>query len=185
MLTHESTVTRFALDEAQGLVGVEPFHHDRGAAEDVGRDVRGPQAEAERRGHRAEEHVVARHLPRRGRELMEEEPAVLVVQHALRHAGGAGRGVDDEEIVGAVRAAAAVEGRVGRGIAVDGDAAACVAGDHDVLRDGEAVGAERVDELGGRATAVLRQGDDPLGAGLAQDVADLRVTGAMAETHDR
>ena len=54
-----------------------------------------------------------------------------------------------------------------------------------MLRDGQAVGAERVDELGGRATAVLGQGDDPLGAGLAQDVADLRVTGAMAETHDR
>ena len=58
-------------------------------------------------------------------------------------------------------------------------------GDHDVLRDGKAVGTERVDELGGRAAAVLGEGDDPLGAGLAQDVADLGVTGTMARGRRR
>ena len=65
VLTHASTVTRSRSMARERGVGVEALLHDGGAPEHRGRHVRRPEPEAERRGERAEEHVVGGHVARR------------------------------------------------------------------------------------------------------------------------
>ena len=65
--------------------------------------MRGPQPEAERRGQRGQEHVVGGEVRDPVGEVVEREPARLVVHHHLGQAGGARRRVEEPELVGADR----------------------------------------------------------------------------------
>ena len=87
--------------------------------------MRGPEAEAERCGHRAHETIVDGQIARLDRELVEVVPAVLELRHALREPGRPRRRIQQEQIVGTERAAAGsararVDNRARRG-AIDAD----------------------------------------------------------------
>ena len=87
-----------ARDRGAELRGVELRQQHAGCAEQGGRDVRGPDPEAERRGQRGEEDVALGEVGGVDREAVEVVPARLVVHHALGQPGGAGGRVQQEEI---------------------------------------------------------------------------------------
>ena len=126
-----------------------------------------------------EEDVVTGHVPGVGRDLMEVHPSVLGVHHALGHAGGPGGRVDEEHVVGSVRPV----GQVTNGGAWIGGLPVGV--DHDVMAERATRGLQHRHQFGGRAAAVLRERDQGVGSGEAEEVAQLVVTGAVAEAHDR
>jgi hypothetical protein len=168
----------FTFDGADHVVGIEAFVHDGRHAEDRGCDVRRPEPEAERRRDRAQEHVVTSHVAGLGRELVEVHPAVLRVHDALRHAGGARRRVDDEHVVGPIGAAGEVAHRRG---GVDRDTLPV---DDHVVRERTARALQHRHELGRRPAPMLGQGEQRVGTGEGEQVADLVVARAMSETDD-
>ncbi len=88
-----------AFDELERVVGIETLRDDERRAEECRGEVRGPQAEPERRGHRAQHNLVARQTTAAHRELMEVHPSVLRVHHTLRQPRRPRRRVDQEQIV--------------------------------------------------------------------------------------
>ena len=179
VLTQASTVTRSRSMARMHVVGVEALVHDGGDAEHRRGDVRGPDPEPERRGDRAEEHVVAGHLAGLGRELVEVHPPVLGVHDALGHAGGARRRVDQEHVVGPVGAGRRVPRRLRA--AIDGHT---VVVDHHVVAERAAGLLQHRHEVGGGAAAVFGEGHEGLGAGEGEEVAELVVAGPVAEPDD-
>ncbi len=104
-----------ALDQLQHLVDVEPLQQDGRRAEQRGRDVPRPEAEAVRRRDGAEDRVVVGQLSVGDRQPAGEQPRLLVVDDALRQPGRARGRVEQEQLVGVELALGGRGGRRGGG----------------------------------------------------------------------
>ena len=102
-----------ALDRRARRGGIEALNAHGGGAEADRRGVRGPDAEAVRGGDDRQKDVVAGELAVGDRLLVEVVPPILGVDNAFGHAGGARRGVDQEDVVGPGRREAGVCQAVG------------------------------------------------------------------------
>ena len=124
------------LDGFAGSDGVEPLDSDCRGTQMNRRGVRGPDAEAERRGDHREEHIVGCEFAVGDGLLVEVVPPVLGVDNAFGQSGGTRRGVDQEDVVGphgrkAVRvrrSGSRVDGQFGRALSQRHDAKRGVAG---------------------------------------------------------
>ena len=163
-------------DGLEGGRDVELLHQDRLRPQHGGGEVTHPQAEPERRRDDDQEDVVLSELRALAVEVL---PTVLGVHHALGQAGGARRGVDEEELVRA------------EGQAVDRGECVLEGGDHEVtsveargervvrMPHGEVLCDRRpeIAVLLGQARAgmppVLFQGQQRRGSGLVQEMRGL------------
>jgi len=175
------------LDEVEGACGVETAADDGGSAEHDRRVVRGPEPETEGGGKERHEDVVRPDVAVAAGDLMEVEPAILEVQHALREPGGARGRVDEREVVGADAAGVEVawNGWV-EGLPVDRDVALGIGleqGQFDVGDDRDAEILDLGPEGGGRCPVVVGEGDERRGLGEAEQVGDFATVGPSAETH--
>ena len=180
----------FGLDQAQQGGGVELGHHHGGHPQDGRGVVGGPQAETERGGHRHAEHLVGPQPAVVHRLLVEVEPAVVGLHHALGPPGGPRGGVQQAQLRGSE--AALLHGFVEIGHRGRGRGRLAVEPQVRPLADtvhGEvgAQGGQRVAEVGHQvargAAVVPGTGDDGSGPGRGHQVGDFGWSGAVADAH--
>jgi hypothetical protein len=142
--------------------------------------VRGPDAEAERRGQRGEEDVALGEVGRVDGVAVEVVPARLIVHHALRETRGARGRVQEEEIAdreSALRERAALALGRRRELALE------VARSEDVLAQGQTLGAQLLVQRARVEIAVARARDERDRARARDEVADLGLARARSDSH--
>ena len=175
----------------QRPLDVELRRQHRRAAEHAGREVRRPQAEAEGGRHGTEEDVVGGERAGLGRQLVEVEPSVLGVQHALGQPGRARGRVDHEQVVGTQRPPGQEAGRRGRSGRLDRGSVdedrrvreVQHVGNDDVAKPGQAVDPQRRHQVVGGLPEEVLVGDQRGRPGARQEVAQLGPAGAGADPH--
>ena len=168
------------LDEIKGRIGIKAFHHHCRAAEDGGREMRGPETKPVWGREHSEEHLIGTETSGRRRKVMEVEPAVLGVHHTLGQTRGSRGGVEQEERIGIewLHRRTGVDDHIGGQTSVD-DLRLAVH-EHKAV-DLRAQCSHIGHQLRGITTVLIGCGDQHRGAGECEEMGDLAISCACPD----